>query len=193
MEKLLCVSSVKPGYALFKCLKVKLFHNCNRKDRHSWARMLRITDNFIFSIYFFVLTYLIIFKKGFIYPPQRVSINTIQSQNHTRDNIKTSILEIRYSLVTSYNLFPPNKELNVLPSSTPRIELVFGRFKVSPPRLDWGFIDTRVLLGTEASSSKLLPISGSAAQRTGGERHTAVTVPGPQLPSPGSRPPFSEP
>lgn len=48
MEKLLCVSSVKPGYALFKCLKVKLFHNCNRKDRHSWARMLRITDHFIF-------------------------------------------------------------------------------------------------------------------------------------------------
>lgn len=73
-----------------------------------------------------------------------------------------------HSLVSSSSPLSPNKgELKFLPSSTPRIELVFGRFKVSPPRLGWGFTDTRFLLGTEVSSSKLLPISGSAAQRIG--------------------------
>lgn len=170
-------------------LKVKFFHNCNRKDRKSWARMLRL----FFKIFLFILflhhlfNEFFFFLNKFTYPPQRQ--RTQRLRNHTTathkkwNSLKPPIWRQPNSLLPSCSPFSQNKgELKFLPSSTPRIELVFGRFKDSPSRLGWEFIDTRFLLGTEASSSKLLPISGSAAQRTGCERHTAVkAVPGPHF------------
>lgn len=90
-----------------------------------------------------------------------------------RNELQLPFWRQSHSLLSSCSSFSLNKgQLKFLPSSTPRIELVFGKFKDSPPRLGCEFIDTRFLLVTEASSSKLLPISGSAAQRTGCERHT---------------------
>lgn len=107
-------------------------------------------------------------------PPHRIRLQILLSRS-TATSVKWDALKPSFwnttFLAPSCSPSSPNKgELEVLPSSTPRIELVFGRFKDSPPRLGWEFIDTRFLLGTEASSSKLLPMSGSAAQRTGCER-----------------------